>query len=62
MENTNLAIRKGLKLELVSHIGHNCPFLRFYADIEVVIKGLKTKHPIFVIKARDQDLILGQLF
>ncbi len=29
MEDANLAMRRGLKLELVSYTGHSCPFLVF---------------------------------
>ena len=62
MEEANLAMRKGPKLELILHMSHNQPFLRLCEDVEVAIEGLKTRHPIFVVKAEDHDLVLGQLF
>lgn len=62
MEDTNLVMRCGLKFELVSHISHNHPFLSFCEDVEVVIGGQKTKHPIFIVEHGDHDLVLGQPF
>ena len=62
MEDAGLAIRRGLKLELVSHIGYSRPFLGLCEDVEVAIGGLKTRHPIFVVEHGDHDLVLGQPF
>ena len=62
MEDANLAMRRGPKLELVSHTGHSRPFLGLCEDVEVAIGGLKTRHPIFVVEAGDHDLVLGQPF
>lgn len=62
IEGAGLAIQYGLKLELVSHINYNYFFPSSYKDVEVVIRGFKTKHLIFIIKYRDHDLVLGQLF
>lgn len=62
IKDTNLAMRRRLKLELVLHISHNHPFLGFCEDVKVVIKKLKTKHLIFVIETGDHDFVLGQLF
>ena len=58
MEEVNLIMRKGLKLELVSHTGHSRPFLKLCENVEVAIKGLKTRHPIFVAETGDYDLVL----
>lgn len=62
MEDAGLAMRKGPKLELVSYIEHSRPFLGLCEDVEVVIGGLKTRHPIFVLEHGDYDLVLGQPF
>lgn len=62
MENAGLAIQRGLKLDLVSHIGYNCFFLDLCKDVEIVIEGLKKRHLIFVVEQGDYDLVLGQLF
>ncbi|MCJ1347605.1 hypothetical protein MMC31_005833, partial [Peltigera leucophlebia] len=62
MEDAGLAMRKGPKLELVSHTGHSRPFLGLCEDVEVAIGGLKTRHPIFVVEHGDHDLVLGQPF
>ena len=62
MEDANLAMRRGPKLELVSHTGHSRPFLGLCEDVEVAIGGLKTRHPIFVVEIGDHDLVLGQPF
>ena len=43
MEDAGLAMRKGSKLELVSHTGHSRPFLGLCEDVEVAIGGLKTR-------------------
>ncbi len=62
MEDANLAIRQGPKLELVSHTGNSQHFLGLCEDVEVVIGGLMTRHPIFVVENGDHDLVLGQPF
>lgn len=62
MKDISLAIWQSLKLELVFHTGHNHLFLGFYEDVEVVIRGLKTRHPIFVVEYGDHDLVLDQFF
>ena len=62
MEDANLAMRRGPKLELVSHTGHSRPFLGLCEDVEVAIGELKTRHLIFVVEAGDHDLVLGQPF
>lgn len=62
IKNTNLAMRQGLRLELVSYLEHNHLFLNFCDDLKVAIRGLKIRHPIFVIEARDHDLVLNHLF
>ena len=62
MEDAGLAMRRGPRLELVSHTGHSQPFLDLCEDVEVAVGGLKTRHPIFVVETGDHDLILGQPF
>ncbi len=62
MEDAVLAIRRGLKLELISHTGHGCLFLGHCEAAEMAIGGLKTRHPIFVVENGDHDLVLGQTF
>lgn len=62
MEDVDLAMKRGPKLELISYTGHNLPFLRLYEDIEIAIRGVQIKYLIFVVEARDYDLVLGQLF
>lgn len=58
MEDAGLAMRQGPKLVLISHIGHSRPFLGLCGDVEVAIGDLKTRHPIFVVEARNYDLVL----
>ncbi len=62
IEDANLAIRRGHKLELVYYTGHSWPFLGLCEDVEVAIGGLNTRGPIFVVDAGDHNLVLGQLF
>lgn len=62
MENAGLAMRRGPRLELVSHTGHSQPFLGLCEDVEVAVSGLKTRHSIFVVEHGDHDLVLGQPF
>ena len=62
IEDAGLAMQRGPKLELVSHSGHSRLFLGLCEDVEVVIGGLKTRHPIFVVETGDHDLVLGQPF
>jgi len=42
IEDAGLAMRRGPKLELVSHTGHSRSFLGLCEDFEVAIGGLKT--------------------
>lgn len=58
MEDVGLVMRWQPKLELVFHIGYSCLFLSLYEDVEIAIKRLKTKHPIFFVEHRDYDLVL----
>lgn len=62
MEDAGLAMRRGPKLELLSHTGHSRHFPGLCEDIEVAIGGLKTRHLIFVVETGDHDLVLGQPF
>lgn len=59
IENARLVVYYGLKLELISYASHNWSFLGLFEDVEVAIGGLKIRNPIFDIKHRDYDLILG---
>lgn len=62
IKETNLAMRRGSKVELVLYTGHSQPFFGVCKDVEVVIGGIKTRHPIFLIETEDHDLVLGQPF
>ncbi len=62
MEDANLAMYWGSKLELVSHTGHIRSFLDLCGDVEIAIERLKTRHPILVVKTSDHNLVLGQSF
>lgn len=62
IKKANLAMREELKLKLVSQSGYSRPFLGLCEDVKVAIGGLKTRHPIFVVKAGDHKLVLGQSF
>ena len=55
-------MKKGSKLELVSHTGHNQSFLKLCENVEVAVGGLKTCYHIFVVKNKDYNLVFGQLF
>lgn len=57
-----MAIKKEYKLELISITSYSGPFLGFYEDFKVAIRGLKTKHLIFVVETGDHELILSQSF
>lgn len=59
MENINLAMRQGHKLELVSYTRYSQPFCGFCKNLEIANRGLKTRYPIFVVEAGDHNLILG---
>lgn len=62
MEDAGLAMEQGPTLELVSLTDHSWLFPGFCEDIEVVVKGLKIKHLIFVVKYRDNNLVFRQPF
>lgn len=55
-------MRKKPKFELILHTGHSQSFLGLYKDNKIAIKGLKTRYSIFVVEARNYNLVLGQLF
>lgn len=61
-EDSNLAMRWGLKLELVSHTDHSRSILGLCKDVKIAIRRLKTKHPISMVEAEDYDLVWGKLF
>lgn len=58
----SLAMRWGPKLELLSHTDHSRLFFGLCENVEIAIGGLKTRHLIFVMMYRDQDLVLDQPF
>ena len=62
MEDANLAMKQGSKLELVSHTRHSPLFHSFCKDVKIVIRGLRTRHPIFIVESGDHNLMLGQSF
>lgn len=62
IKEANLAMRKKLKLEWVSYTSHRRPFLKLYENIEIAIRGLKIRHPIFIVEVEDHKLVLGQSF
>lgn len=43
-------MQRSPKLELISYTDYNRPFLDPCKDVEIVIKRLKIKHPIFIIE------------
>lgn len=62
MEDAGVAMRRGPRLELVSHTGHSRPFLGLCEDVKLAVGGLITRHPICVIEHGDHDYVLGQFF
>ncbi len=62
IKDMGLVIRRGPKLKLIFHTSHSHFFLGLCEEVEVAIGGLKIKHPIFVVKYEDHDLVLGQPF
>lgn len=62
IENVGLAMWQGPKLELVSHTNYSYTFLGLYKNVKVVLERLKMRHPIFVIKYGNHNLVLGNFF
>lgn len=62
IDDINLTMRRGLKLELVSYTEHSCFLLGFYENIDVVIGGFKIRYSIFVFEVGDHNLVLGKVF
>lgn len=62
INNTGLAIKERLKLELVLYTKHSQLFLDLCKDVKIAIGGLKTRHSIYVIEVEDHDLVLEQPF
>lgn len=59
IQDINLAIKQGFKLELVSYTSHSRSFFSFYEDVKVVIGEFKIRYQIFIVEAGDHDFILG---
>lgn len=57
-----LTIKQDPCLKLVSYTGYNQTFSGLCKDVEMAVSGLKTRHPIFIIKYRNYNLVFGQLF
>lgn len=62
IENANLVIKQGLKLELVLYIRYSRSFLGLCKDVEIIIEGLKLRYPIFIVEASIYNLVWGQSF
>lgn len=62
IEDANLTMTQGLKLDLVSHTDDSQSFFTLCEDVKIAIRELKTRHLIFVVKAEDNNLLLSQLF
>lgn len=61
IKDASLAMRRALKLEIVSHTGYSHSFLGLCKDVEVSIRRLQTRHPIFIVETGDHNFVLGQL-
>lgn len=59
IEDMGLAMRRARKLDLMSHTDHSRSFFGLCSEIEVGIRGLRTRHPIFVVNHGDYNLVLG---
>lgn len=59
IKDIRLIMRQRLKLELILYTGYSQLFLGLYKDVKVIIEGLKIRHPIFVIEAKNHYLVLG---
>lgn len=62
IEDISLAVRQGPKLELISHTVHSYPFHSLCKDVEVVIEGLKMRHPIFIVQYGNHNLVFDAPF
>lgn len=62
IEDTNLAMRQKLKLDLISYTSQSWSFLRLYKDMEIAIRKLKTRHQTFIVKAKYYNHVLDQPF
>lgn len=51
-------MRRDLKLKLVSHTGHNYLFHELCEDVEMIIRGLRTRHSTLVVEMEDHNLVL----
>lgn len=62
MKDTSLVIKRGPKLEFVSHTHHSHLLLGFCKDVKFAIRELKTRNPMFVMEYMTYNWILGQHF
>lgn len=61
IKDANLAMRQESKLDLVLFTSYNY-LLGFCKNVKIAIKRIKIRYPIFVVKFKDYDFILGQNF
>lgn len=57
LENAGLVKRQRLKLEFILYTGYSQFFLDFCKDVKILIGCLKTKHLLFIVEHRDNNLV-----
>lgn len=62
IKDAGLIIWHNSKLELVFHTSHSHFFFNLWKDIEVAIRRLMIRHPVFVVELGDHNLILINFF
>lgn len=62
MTAAGLAMRKGPRLELVTHTGHHRPFVGVCENVAINVGGLIIRTLVFIVETADHPLVLGQPF
>ena len=58
----SLIMRKGPRLELVTHTDHHCPFVKVCENMAINMGGLVIQTLVFIVETANHFLVLGQLF
>lgn len=58
MKDANFVIRQGPERKLILYTSHNHFIFGLFNDVKIAMRGLKTRHLIFMVEAGDHDFVL----
>lgn len=62
INEAGLAMRKGPRLDTITHTGHHRPFVGVREDVPINVGDLVIHSPVFVIESGNHPLVLGVPF